>query len=249
MNYYIITGTTRGVGEALALNALQAGNTVIALSRSSNARLGQAASRADHLHEIAIDLATINDVQTIAQKAFKFVREDAKAVYLINNAGIINPVKRAADLTMQEISTTYNTNVVSLMALTATFIKTFQDRPIQKRIVNLSSGAGKRPFEGWSVYCGTKAAVDIFSQTVALEQDRMPNKIEITAFAPGIVDTGMQVEIRSSDLNAFPMLDDFKGFKENGNLLAPSYVAEIIDKVLQLNSFPHGELVRVNDYD
>lgn len=34
-----------------------------------------------------------------------------------------------------------------------------------------------------------------------------------------------------------------------GEALAPSFVAEIIDKVLQLNEFPHGKLVRVNDYE
>ena len=65
-----------------------------------------------------------------------------------------------------------------------------------KRILNISSGAGRNPYEGWGAYCTTKAGLDHFSRVVAMEQANEQYPVEIVSIAPGIIDTDMQATIR-----------------------------------------------------
>src|SRR5690606_15700892 len=66
-------------------------------------------------------------------------------------------------------------------------------------IVNLSSGAAHRPMEGWSAYCAGKAGLAMVTQSLALEYGA--RGIRAFGFAPGVVDTDMQGEIRASGIN------------------------------------------------
>ena len=95
-----------------------------------------------------------------------------------------------------------------------------------KRIVNISSGAGRRAYEGWGVYCTTKAGLDHFSRVIALEQENVEHQVDIVSIAPGIIDTGMQETIRTSKEEAFPLLDQFIDYKENGLLSSADQTAE-----------------------
>jgi 3-oxoacyl-[acyl-carrier protein] reductase len=66
-------------------------------------------------------------------------------------------------------------------------------------IVNVSSGAAHRPLEGWSAYCTGKAALAMLTRAVALENGEAG--IRVFGFAPGTIDTDMQVTIRASGVN------------------------------------------------
>ena len=67
------------------------------------------------------------------------------------------------------------------------------------RIINLSSGAAHRPLEGWSAYCAAKAGLAMLTRSLALEYGEQG--IRAFGFSPGVVDTGMQAEIRASGIN------------------------------------------------
>jgi NAD(P)-dependent dehydrogenase (short-subunit alcohol dehydrogenase family) len=67
------------------------------------------------------------------------------------------------------------------------------------RIINLSSGAALRPLEGWSAYCAAKAGLAMLTRSLALEYGEAG--IRAFGFAPGVVDTDMQAEIRASGIN------------------------------------------------
>jgi len=68
------------------------------------------------------------------------------------------------------------------------------------------------------------------------------------AIAPGIVDTNMQETIRSSDVHDFRDLDQFKGFKEKGQLLNPEVVAQGILNLLLGEHFINGDITRVENF-
>ena len=80
------------------------------------------------------------------------------------------------------------------MLLMDAFVPHPKELACPKLVVNISSGAAKRPIEGWSAYCSAKAGLDMATRTLALEQSRETNPVRVLSFAPGIVDTRMQEE-------------------------------------------------------
>lgn len=70
---------------------------------------------------------------------------------------------------------------------------------------------------------------------------------KIVAFAPGVVDTNMQAQIRETNREDFTNLDRFIALKEEGKLLSPEYVAKAIRNLLETEDFPQGEVIRIDE--
>ena len=70
---------------------------------------------------------------------------------------------------------------------------------------------------------------------------------KIVAFAPGVVDTNMQAQIRETNKEDFTNLDRFIALKEEGKLLSPEYVAKAIRNLLETEDFPQGEVIRIDE--
>jgi NAD(P)-dependent dehydrogenase (short-subunit alcohol dehydrogenase family) len=101
------------------------------------------------------------------------------------------------------------------------------------RVLHVSSGAGRSPYPGWSVYCATKAALDLHAQAVKL--DGAPN-VRICSLAPGVIDTGMQAQIRETDVRLFPNKQRFIDLNNQGALASPQTTGErLIDYLLNPN--------------
>ena len=99
-----------------------------------------------------------------------------------------------------------------------------------RRVLHISSGAARKPYAGWSVYCATKAALDHHAR--AVQEDATPG-LRICALAPGVVDTPMQGEIRASSLERFPLRDRFAELQASGGLIAPAECAmHLVDFLL-----------------
>ncbi len=100
----------------------------------------------------------------------------------------------------------------------------------ERRILHVSSGAGRSAYPGWSVYCATKAALDMHARAVELDQDA---QVKICSLAPGIIDTDMQAEIRASSLAQFPLRERFEQLKRDGALVSPQACAQgLVDYLL-----------------
>ena len=217
MNYYYITGTSRGIGKAMAeLLIRDDSNFVIGISRKETIK------HRNYVH-VKLDLSDVNEVQH-----FKFDKhENAKRICLINNSGDIGMVKPVGKLTNEEIIRNYNLNLVSPCILMNSFMNAYQLFNAEKVIINMSSGAGKNPVDGWSMYCASKAGLDMFSKVVDLEEKvRSHKNFRVLAIAPGVVDTEMQVHIRSAKQEDFSRLKDFISFKNDNILLQPDAVAQ-----------------------
>lgn len=248
MNYFIITGTSRGLGQALAKKLLQTNNNLICLSRKRNtALMDYAKEKGCPLRYIPCDLGQVDQLDEIVDQIFEGISlKKGDSIYLINNAGTVNPIGPAENNKAADISDCFHINTLAPIILTSKFISKTTHYDCIKRVLNISSGAGRNPYDGWSCYCSTKAAVDMFTKCVAIEQEKRVYPVQIMSLAPGVIDTDMQSVIRQSSENDFSQLEKFIGLKESGRLMSPDLVAEkIIDLIL--SRFVQGGILDIRD--
>lgn len=240
MNYYYITGTSRGIGKALATVLLEeSSNKVIGISRQCTI---------DHpnYQHLSLDLSDTNVLAS-----FKFGKHsDAEKIVLINNAGTLASVKSVGNQDASVIIQGYTLNLIAPSVLTNLFINCYESETVEKIILNISSGAGKNPIDGWSVYCATKAGLDMYSLVVDAEQSLKGSskKIKIFSIAPGVVDTAMQDEIRTAEKSDFSKVDNFICLKENNQLSSTVEVAKKYLKLLNSTGNINGVLDSLRDH-
>lgn len=241
----VVTGASRGLGHALALGLLQPTTQLITIARSHDAALAQQAAKAGcQLQQVQADLSDPVAAGDSAAKIMASLPQGAMRYLLINNAGTVDPIKQAADLTdASAIAAAFNLNVTSLIALSSAFLRATQGAA-DRRILNISSGAGRNPMPGWGVYCATKAAVDHYSQVVHAEN----HGVRIVSLAPGVIDTNMQKQIRGSDAASFPNVERFAQMHEQGQLSSPAAVAEKILRYIADDSFGTTVLDDIRNY-
>lgn len=218
MKVFIVTGASKGIGNAIS-NILEAeGHKVLRIARSNPNQLSNLMTldiTEDHANKKILDWLT------------PFLPL-ATEITLINNAGMIGPIEQIGELDNAHLTKAIALNITSPIALTNDFVALTQDLPIVKNVINISSGAGRHVYSGWSIYCTTKAAIDQFSRAMHVEQSNKEYPVYVSALAPGVIDTDMQVEIRGSNTSAFPNVDRFVGLKEDGHLLSPHESATMI---------------------
>ena len=95
-------------------------------------------------------------------------------------------------------------------------------------IINLSTGASKRAIQNWSLYCSTKAGIEMFFNVIADDEHK---NIEVVNFDPGVMNTNMQQQIRNSKFND---VDVFKSYKSKNILKDTKDVAfEIYERYIK----------------
>jgi benzil reductase ((S)-benzoin forming) len=239
MNYYYITGTSRGIGKAMAEHLLlDKENKVVGISRNNSI------THKNYRH-ITFDLT---DVEKVKDLAFE-KHEDAKRICLINNAGSIGEIKQVGELHNEYIIRDYNVNLVTPSLLMNNFVHAYKHVVAEKIIVNMSSGAGKYPIDGWSVYCASKAALDMFSRVVDAEEKAHSRKsFRVLSIAPGVVDTEMQVQIRNASKEHFSRLSDFINYKKENMLAQPETIAQKYFHILDNLEVVNEVLISAKDY-
>ena len=247
MNYYYITGTSRGIGKAFAEHLLEnPSNQVIGISRQSTIE------HANYRHSY-LDLTDLNAIAD-----FKFeLHANAKKIYLINNAGALGFIKPIGKLDTSTIIKNYTLNLIAPCVLTNSFIDCYNTVDAEKVILNISSGAGKNPIDGWAVYCASKAGLDMFSRVVDVEQkiraehaqENIHKRFKIFSIAPGVVNTTMQEEIREAAVEDFSRLQDFVAYKNNNQLAEPKHISQKYFKVLSNINSIKDVLTSIKDFE
>lgn len=221
----LITGVSGGIGEALVNQYLADGKQVIGLGRRN-------AIEHPNYRFIWMDLSDINPV-----KEFKLDLTGIKSFTLINNAGTIGSIQRMSEQSESDAPEVITVNTIAPMVLTQRILAQLPiDVPFD--LVNISSGAGRRPIPGWAAYCASKAALNLFSQTVYLEEKERGRPIRVYAVEPGVVDTAMQRTIRGADSSTFSSLDSFIELKATNQLLTPQ---EVVRRLLLLLARDYDE--------
>lgn len=232
MDAYIITGASKGIGLALTKALAADGHNVFGIARS-------VPENWPGTKMFAFDLLDSMSIPELVTEIFGHISAECKSVALINNAGMVEPIGFAGTNGAADISKSIALNLTAPMILSGAFIREAAELPIQKRIINISSGAGRKAYEGWSAYCAGKAGLDHFSRSVAQEYD----DVKVISIAPGIIDTDMQGVIRQSAESDFPLIENFKDYKEQGMLSSPEETAERLIRLFGRSDFDKLETI------
>ena len=236
----ILTGASRGMGLALAGQLLDANALLLCISRGSNAALAaQAAACGAELLQWQADLAEPAPVaERLAQWLQALDPATLQSATLINNAGVISALTPLRAGQAAGLSAALRVGLEAPMLLCAAFLGASQDwTQIPRKVLNISSGLGRRAMASSAAYCAAKAGMDHFSRCLALEEALLPHGARVCSLAPGVIDTDMQVQLRSADARQFPDQTAFASLKEKGQLTSPADAARRLLAYLDRSDF------------
>ncbi len=210
----VITGASRGVGLGAAQRWATQGHQVAACARSDIDLAG------DNVLTLRGDVTDERDVDALlAETEVRFGRIDL----WVNNAGILDPIRFAHDMSADEFRRMMDINVTGVFLGTRAYSRHAR-RHGGGVLINVSSGAAGRAYAGWSAYCASKAAVERFTEAVQVEEAE--HGLRAYSVAPGVIDTGMQALIRGTDEADFPMVPRFHEMKAQEAFNSPQWVAD-----------------------
>ena len=210
----VLTGHSRGLGAAIAAELARRGIPVMALARNQGTDM-------PGLTQVAMDLSDTAALSAwLAGSALQAFLAGADTVLLINNAGMLQPVGPLSSHAPADVARAISLNVAAPLMLAAAVAAV---DAAERRVLHVSSGAGRNAYPGWAVYCAGKAALDHHARAAALDQ---ADGLRIVSLAPGVIDTDMQAQIRATDIQHFPLRDQFQALKANGALASPTDCAQ-----------------------
>lgn len=250
MKYAIITGVSKGLGESIATFLLESNVNVYGISRNENKRLPEIAKENNvHYKHFPCDLGNLHKTeQTIEEMLQQLSEQEVSQLYVINNAAVVQPIKKATDTTGSELAYHYQVNVITPMMILNKFLQYSNGKKLSFIGVNVTSGAANQPIYGWSAYGSSKASLNMYTKAVALEQEQLQTESKIIAFSPGVMDTNMQAEIRESDHQEFIDVDTFKDYKQRNLLSDTVAVAGVLVDILTDEDMRNGKIYDVKDY-
>ncbi len=217
---FIITGASRGMGAAMADQLLHPDTVLLCVSRTVNPALSErAASAGARVDQWPRDLADpVPVAQALEAWLQGFEPGQFDAASLINNAGVITRVGPVDECSFAELSMAMRAGVEAALLLSAAFLRGTRGWRAQRKLLNISSGLGRRAMAGSAPYCAAKAGMDHLSRAMALDEAHRGSGVGIVSLAPGVIDTDMQVQLRAADAAGFPEQDNFVKLQAAGQL-------------------------------
>ena len=212
----VITGASRGLGAGLARDFARRGMKLGLCARS-------APVLPDGPQVVAAEL-DVTGPDAVERFAAAVAERLGPIDLWINNAGVLEPIAPLRDVAPAAARAHLEVNVLGVVLGTQAFVRHLRRRGGEGVLVNLSSGAARSPYAGWSLYCAAKAAVDRLTECVALEE--AAHGLRAYAVAPGVIDTDMQALIRAAPAERFPEAPRFVERKRAGHFNTPAFVAE-----------------------
>ncbi|RPK28254.1 SDR family oxidoreductase [Paenibacillus xylanexedens] len=233
----LVTGSSRGIGRAIAEQLAELGADVVInyTSRPDKAEEIAEIVRQKGVRAITVqaDLARKEDVERLFSQT---ISELGKVDILINNAGIMKTTP-LAEVTEEEFDQQFAINVKGTFFACQQALKHMEDGG---RIVNFSTSVTGQMFPNYSVYAGTKGAVEQITRQLAKEFGS--KQITINAVAPGPVNTELfSVGKTEQQLEGIRKMNAF------GRLGEPEDIASVISFLVGTDSqWVTGQTIRVN---
>jgi benzil reductase ((S)-benzoin forming) len=250
----LVTGTSSGIGHAVALELLARGWRVVGASR-------RVAPIADPSYtHLQLDLSGLDVLLSSldTQLASVVADQDITRLGLVNNAAmeaLLGPISQLDAAALHEV---YTVNAAAPILLMGWFQRHARHgQPL--RIVNVSTRAAVVPFPGLGAYGNTKAALRMAGMIFAAELDAADSApstqpdttssqpdTTILSFEPGVVDTPMQAAVRASSPAMLPIVQMFKDIAEAGALVPAALPAGTIADYLDADGHARWEERRFN---
>lgn len=220
MKQVIITGVSRGLGKCLCEQLCELDIKLICIGRTF-----PNISVTSNVCFIQYDLSIYND--DLCKKIEANIDLPVEII-LINNAGIVTPIGAIGNLSEVMMLNASMVNYVIPMIIVNRLVYVVKKSHGKLMILNISTGAAKRPIVGWGNYCSSKAGFNSFLNVLE-QQEEKNQSIRIVHIDPGVMNTDMQEEIRSARREEFPQWRIFQDYHIKGKLRMPNEVAaEII---------------------
>jgi benzil reductase ((S)-benzoin forming) len=240
----IVTGASRGLGLAMASRLLRQGHQVLALSRQPPPLPGAGTA----LEHWPVDL---EEPGPVAQRLQAWLaRRDVTrlvCVTLVNNAGVMQTLAPLAEVPLTDVQAALRVGLEATALLTAAFLGATRHWAVQRKVLMVSSGVGRRAIAGAAGYCVAKAGMDHLARALALEESTAPHGAKVVSLAPGTIDTDMQTQLRDADPALFASQARFADMHRNGQLDSPDTAAGKVLAYLDRPDFGHQPVADVRE--
>ena len=222
----LITGSSRGLGAAVAKEAARAGASIALLGRDSTALDAVRNLVADVGRPVIALACDLVDAAATEAAVATAADELGPIDLLINNAGAVTPIGRLPNLDSQAWRRTVDVNLGAAFTTSLAVLPGMMQRGAGW-IVNVSSGAAAGPGMPYgSAYSVSKAALEALTRHMAAELEG--SGIRINAIRPGRVDTSMQDLLRDETVVGESLARKHQGWQASGELLPPAVPARLV---------------------
>lgn len=246
---FILTGASRGMGLAMAEQLLGPDIFLLCISRNTNEALASRASQLGcKLEQWPIDLEhSVETAAMLTQWLASRTTGSFTTATLINNAGVIPGIAPLSASNPVGLSRALRVGLEAPLLLTAAFLNATEAWNVPRKVLNISSGLGRRALASQAAYCAAKAGMDHFTRSLALDEALKPLGAKVCSLAPGVIDTDMQVQLRQADASAFPDKNSFVALKAKGQLTSPADAATQVLAYLARPDFGQNPIGDVRD--
>lgn len=184
---FVVTGGGSGIGRQLVMELLGRGARVAAVDIRPET-LEETASLAGAGERLSTDVLDVTDREAVGSLPVKVAAAHGSVDGLINNAGIIQPFVRLAELAYEDIERVVDVNFYGTVHMVKAFLPHLLERPVA-HIANVSSMGGFLPVPGQTIYGATKAAVKLMTE--GLYAELMESSVGVSVVMPGAVATNI----------------------------------------------------------
>jgi len=189
----LVTGSSQGIGQAIAVRLAQEGADVVINYRGhaegAEATLAQVEATGQKGIIVKADLGTVSEVEHLVAEG---IAHFGKLDILVNNAGI---EKNASfwDVTEADYDSVLNVNLKGVFFATQALVKHLMATERPGKIINISSVHEELPFPHFTAYCASKGGVKMMTRNLAIEL--APHGITINNVAPGAIETPINTKL------------------------------------------------------
>ena len=231
-----VSGASRGIGAGLAARFAEKGMRLVLCSRSA-----PALAASDSVITRCFDIRDEDALEALTAAA----EERFGGIDLwVNNAGMLDPIAPVRDLSLEDFRGHIDVNLVGVFLGSRCYVNHLRRMRRGGVLINVSSGAAWKPYQGWGAYCAGKAGVERLTEVIAAEE--AASGLRAYSVAPGVVDTAMQEMIRATPEERFPDAPRFHERKRTGDFNSVGFVAdELLAMAFEPERAPTSVAVRL----
>lgn len=211
-----VSGASRGLGAGIAERFAEHGLRLVLCARSTPALADGG--------DVLARRADVRDADALESLVVEAEARFGAIDLWINNAGVLEPIAPIRDVEPEAFREHLDVNLTGVFLGSRCYVNHLRRVGRGGVLVNVSSGAAWKAYEGWGAYCAGKAGVERLTEVIALEEREIG--LRAHSVAPGVVDTDMQATIRATPESRFPDAPRFHALKRAGTFNSPRFVAD-----------------------